>query len=135
MLINNDFEVAEPVEAAWRVVVHAAGAEGRGRGQANMVVSATLTPAGRGTKVAVAQDLQLSGAAAQYGRGMISDVTAVLMRGFAANMASQIAGMERGEAVQAAAAPAGGFAIGLRAALMALRRVFRRFFVPYQATS
>jgi hypothetical protein len=34
-----------------------------------------------------------------------------------------------------AAAPAGGFAIGLRAALMALRRVFRRFFVPYQATS
>jgi len=128
-------EITERDEAARRVVVHAAGAEERGRGQANMVVSATLTPAGRGTKVAVAQDLQLSGAAAQYGRGMISDVTAVLMRGFAANMASQIAGMERGEAVQAAAAPAGGFAIGLRAALMALRRVFRRFFVPYQATS
>ena len=33
-----------------------------------------------GTKVDVDQDLQLSGAAAQYGRGMISDVTAVLMR-------------------------------------------------------
>jgi hypothetical protein len=105
-----------------------------------MVVSATLTGAGRGTKVAVAQDLQLSGAAAQYGRGMISDVTAVLMRDFSANMASRIAGAERGEPVpastgQAAAAPAGGFAIGLRAALMALRRVFRRFFVPYQAAS
>jgi carbon monoxide dehydrogenase subunit G len=128
-------EITERDEAAKRIVVHAAGADERGRGQAAMVVSATLTGAGRGTKVAVAQDLQLSGAAAQYGRGMIADVTAVLMRDFSANMASRIAGAERGETVQAAAAPAGGFAIGLRAALMALRRVFRRFFVPYQATS
>jgi uncharacterized protein len=128
-------EISERDEAGKRIVVHAAGAEERGRGQASMVVTAALTPAGSGTKVAVTQDLQLAGAAAQYGRGMISDVTAVLMRDFSANMASQIAAAERGETVQAAAAPAGGFAIGLRAALMALRRVFRRFFVPYQATS
>jgi uncharacterized protein len=128
-------EITERDEAAKRIVVHAAGAEERGRGQASMVVSATLAPTGRGTKVAVAQDLQLAGAAAQYGRGMISDVTAVLMRDFATNLANQIAGAERGEAVQAAATPAGGLAIGMRAALMALRRVFRRFFVPYQAAS
>jgi carbon monoxide dehydrogenase subunit G len=128
-------DITERNEAAKRIVVHAAGAEERGRGQASMVVSATLTAAGRGTKVAVAQDLQLAGAAAQYGRGMISDVTAVLMRDFAANLANQIASAERGETVQAAAAPAGGLGIGLRAALMALRRVFRRFFVPYQAAS
>lgn len=128
-------EITERDEAAKHVVVHAAGAEERGRGQASMVVSATLTAAGRGTKVAVTQDLQLSGAAAQYGRGMIADVTAVLLRDFSANLAKQIARVERGEAVQTAAAPAGGFAIGLRAALMALRRVFRRFFVPYQAAS
>jgi carbon monoxide dehydrogenase subunit G len=131
-------EITERDEAAKRIVVHAAGAEERGRGQASMVVSATLAPAGRsgtGTKVAVTQDLQLAGAAAQYGRGMIADVTAVLMRDFAANLANQIASAERGEAVRAAAAPAGGLAIGLRAALMALRRVFRRFFVPYQAAS
>lgn len=128
-------EITERDEAAKHVVVHAAGAEERGRGQASMVVSATLTAAGRGTKVAVSQDLQLSGAAAQYGRGMIADVTAVLLRDFSANLAKQIARVERGEAVQTAAAPAGGFAIGLRAALMALRRVFRRFFVPYQAAS
>jgi carbon monoxide dehydrogenase subunit G len=128
-------EITERDEAGKRIVVHAAGADERGRGQANMVVTAALTAAGSGTKVAVTQDLQLAGAAAQYGRGMISDVTAVLMRDFSANMASQIAAAERGETVQAAAAPAGGLAIGLRAALMALRRVFRRFFVPYQATS
>jgi len=128
-------EITERDDAAKRIAVHATGAEERGRGQASMTVTATLTPTGHGTKVAVTQDLQLAGAAAQYGRGMISDVTAVLMRDFSANMASQIAAGERGETVQAAAAPAGGLAIGLRAALMALRRVFRRFFVPYQATS
>jgi uncharacterized protein len=129
-------EITERDEAAKRIVVHASGADQRGRGQASMVVSATLSQAGRGTKVAVSQDLQLSGAAAQYGRGMISDVTAVLMRDFSANLANQIAAAERGDAAtQAAAAPAGGFAIGLRAALMALRRVYRRFFLPYQAAS
>jgi uncharacterized protein len=128
-------ESTERDEAARRIVVRASGAEERGRGQATMVITATLSPAGRGTKVAVTQDLQLAGAAAQYGRGMISDVTAVLMRDFAANLAQQISRAERGETVQAAAAPAGGLAIGLRAALMALRRVFRRFFVPYQAAS
>jgi uncharacterized protein len=128
-------DITERDEAAKRIVVHATGAEERGRGQASMVVSATLAAAGRGTKVAVTQDLQLAGATAQYGRGMISDVTAVLMRDFSANLANQIARAERGEAIQAAAAPAGGLAIGLRAAVMALRRVFRRFFVPYQAAS
>src|SRR4029077_11521380 len=73
-------EITERDEAAKRIVVNAAGAEEKGRGQASMVVTATLSRAGQGTKVAVAQDLQLSGAAAQYGRGMISDVTSVLMR-------------------------------------------------------
>jgi carbon monoxide dehydrogenase subunit G len=128
-------EITERDEAAKRIVVHAAGAEERGRGQANMIVSATLAPAGGGTKVAVSQDLQLAGAAAQYGRGMISDVTSVLMRDFANNLATQISAAERGETVHTAAAPAGGLAIGLRAALMALRRVYRRFFLPYQAAS
>jgi len=131
-------DITERDEAAKRVVVTAAGAEEKGRGQASMVVTATLAPAGRGTKISVAQDLQLSGAAAQYGRGMISDVSAVLMRDFSVNLADRIDRAERGEAVTgaaAAASPASGFTLGMRAAVMALRRVFRRFFVPYQAAS
>jgi carbon monoxide dehydrogenase subunit G len=128
-------DITERDDAAKRIVVHATGAEERGRGQASMTVTATLTPAGTGTKVAVSQDLQLAGAAAQYGRGMIADVTSVLMRDFSANMARQIQAAEAGESVQAAAAPAGGLTIGLRAMLMALSRVFRRFFLPYQATT
>ncbi len=131
-------DITERDEAAKRLVVNATGAEEKGRGQASMVVTATLAPAGRGTKVSVAQDLQLSGAAAQYGRGMISDVTAVLMRDFSVNLADRIDRAQRGEAVTGAAtaaSPASGFTLGMRAAVMALRRVFRRFFVPYHAAS
>ena len=121
-------------EAAHRLVVDAAGAEAKGRGQASMVVTATLTKTGRGTRVDVAQDLQLSGAAAQYGRGMIADVTAVLMREFSANLQDRIARIDRGESVaELTATPASGFMLGIRAARMALTRVFRRFFLPYQA--
>ena len=132
-------DITERDEAARRVVVNAAGADEKGRGQASMVIPATLTQAGRGTKVGVAQDLQLSGAAAQYGRGMISDVTAVLMRDFSANMQDRIERLERGESPEeiaaAAVTPAGGLTLGLRAAMMALTRVFRRFFMPYQPAS
>ena len=121
------------------MVVDANGSEAKGRGQASMTVTATLARAGRGTKVAVGQDLQLAGAAAQYGRGMISDVTAVLMRDFSANMQDRIERIERGESAEqiaaAAATPAKGFTLGLRAARMALTRVFRRFFLPYQPAS
>src|SRR3954452_9525430 len=134
-------DITERDDAAKRIVVHAAGADEKGRGQAAMTVTATLVPAGRGTKVAVVQDLQLSGAAAQYGRGMISDVTAVLMRDFSANMQDRIERLKRagevgGESAEQIAAatgtPARGFTLGMRAALMALSRVFRRFFLPYQ---
>jgi len=130
-------DITERNEAAKRVVVNANGAEEKGRGQASMVVTAVLAPASRGTKVSVTQDLQLAGAAAQYGRGMISDVSAVLMRDFSVNLANRIDQAERGldSAGQAAATPASGFTLGMRAAMMALRRVFRRFFVPYQAAS
>jgi uncharacterized protein len=132
-------DITERDQQARRVVVNASGAEERGRGQASMVITAQLSPAGRGTKVDVTQDLQLSGAAAQYGRGMISDVSSVLMRDFSANMQDRIARIERGESAgqlaASAATPASGFALGMRAARMALSRVFRRFFLPYQHAS
>jgi carbon monoxide dehydrogenase subunit G len=196
LIINNDFEVAQPVDAVWKffddipqvaaclpgaqltedlgdgkykggvairmgpvrlqfagtaditarddaakkIVVNAAGADEKGRGNAAMVVSAALSAKGRGTKVAVTQDLQLSGAAAQYGRGMIADFSAIMMRDFAANMQDRIERLERGESVeQLNAASAGssvrGFSLAMRAARLALTRVFRRFFLPYQGAT
>jgi uncharacterized protein len=136
---NGTAQVIERDEAAKRLVLHATGAEAKGRGQATMDITATLARTARGTKVAVAQDLQLSGAAAQYGRGMISDVTSVLMRDFSARMQDRIERTERGESAEqiaaASATSASGLTLGLRAAVMALSRVFRRFFAPYQPTS
>jgi uncharacterized protein len=125
--------ITERDNTAKRIVIDAAGADEKGRGQAAMLVTATLVANGQHTKVDVVQDVQLSGAAAQYGRGMISDVTAVLMRDFAINLQNRIAAVERGESVDGlAASEASGFAIGLRAMRMALLRVVRRFFAPYQ---
>jgi uncharacterized protein len=124
--------ITERDEAAKRIVVQASGADEKGRGQASMLVTATVSRSPLGSKIAVVQDLQLSGAAAQYGRGMIGDVSAVLMRDFAVNMQKRIEAIERGEAVTTTATAAGGFTLGLRAALMALRRVFARFFLPYR---
>jgi carbon monoxide dehydrogenase subunit G len=134
MAFSGNATITERDDAAKRMVIDAAGADDKGRGQASLLVTATLASVGGGTKVSVNQDVQLSGAAAQYGRGMISDVTQVLMRQFATNMQTRIDAIERGDtaAANAAATPASGFAIGVRAMRMALMRVFRRFFLPYQ---
>jgi len=126
-------KIRERDDAARRMVIDAAGADQKGRGQAAMTITAQLVSAGSGTQVSLDQDLQLSGAAAQYGRGMISDVTTVLMGQFATNMQQRIAALERGESVDTAGpASASGLAIGLQAARLALMRVFRRFCLPYQ---
>ncbi len=126
-------KILERDDATKRMVIDAAGAEQKGRGQAAMTITAQLATAGGGTKVSMEQDLQLSGAAAQYGRGMIQDVTTVLMGQFAGNMQQRIGALERGESLEGVGtASASGFAIGLQATRMALMRVFRRFFLPYQ---
>ena len=126
-------EIKERDDAGKRIVVDAAGADEKGRGQAAMLLTARLTQVAGGTKVSVDQDLQLQGAAAQYGRGMISDVTTVLMHDFAANMQRRITAIERGESVEMKSAEAaGGVGIGVRALVMALSRLFRRLFLPYR---
>lgn len=128
-------QIKDRDEAARTLVVDANGADRKGRGQAQMVVNVKLVGLGGGTRVDLAQDLQLSGAAAQYGRGMIQDVTTVIMGDFATNMQRRILAIEQGldpDAV-AGAKPASGLAIGMRAMRMALTRLFRRFFLPYAA--
>lgn len=127
-------EIIERREAEKTMVVDAAGADKKGRGQAALQLNAALSPAPDGTKVDVALDLQLSGAAAQYGRGMIADVTSVLLGDFATNMQNRLAAIEQGlDPDEAATAkPASGLKLGVRALGMALARVFRRFFLPYR---
>ena len=127
-------EIKERDDAGKRIVVDAAGADEKGRGQAAMVLTARLTQVAGGTKVSVDQDLQLQGAAAQYGRGMISDVTTVLMHDFAVNMQRRIAAIERGESVEMEERRGRWVAsasVYVRC-VMALSRLFRRLFLPYR---
>jgi uncharacterized protein len=126
-------QIKERDEQARRIVVDAAGSDEKGRGQAALVGTAHLAPTTGGTRVEVSLDLQLAGAAAQYGRGMVSDVTEILMRDFATQMQSRIEAIDRGLSPDQVgrAKAASGFTIGLRAMRLALARVFRRFFLPY----
>ena len=126
--------IKERDDEARRLVVDAAGADEKGRGQAAMLLTATLSSAGAGTRVEVTQDLQLSGAAAQYGRGMVADVTAVLMKDFSRNLQDRMTALQTGRSADeiGSAAPAGGFGVALAALRLALARVLRRFFLPYR---
>ncbi len=119
-------EIVEQDEANRTITVRANGADKKGRGQAAMDIRARMEPTANGTRVYLEQDLQLAGAAAQYGRGMVSDVNRVLVDDFVDNMKATLEGEELGKARSA-----GGFMIGLRAAWMALKRVAARFFLPY----
>lgn len=116
------------------ISVSASGTDRKGRGQATLALDASLAPTAGGTAVDVAMDLQLSGPAAQYGRGLVGDITAVLLEDFAANVQNRLAAIAEGrdpdevEQVQAA----GGLAIGVRAAGMGLARVVRRLALPYR---
>jgi carbon monoxide dehydrogenase subunit G len=65
------------------VVMRASGREERGKGQAEATVTADVTSDGGSTHVKVVQDINMSGAVAQYGRGMMQDVAGSLLAQFA----------------------------------------------------
>jgi carbon monoxide dehydrogenase subunit G len=72
----------EQDEAAGRVVLKASGRDTRGQGNANAVITATMQPDGDGTKVSVVTDLTVTGKVAQFGRGVLADVSAKLLGQF-----------------------------------------------------
>jgi carbon monoxide dehydrogenase subunit G len=79
-------------EEAHRAVLRAEGRETRGQGNAAATVTAQLTPDGDGTEVAVVTDLTVTGKVAQFGRGVLADVSAKLLGQFATSLEAEIAG-------------------------------------------
>ena len=65
-----------------RAVLNAEGRDTRGQGNANAVVTAELTADGDGTNVVVTTDLKVTGKVAQFGRGVMADVSAKLLGQF-----------------------------------------------------
>jgi carbon monoxide dehydrogenase subunit G len=66
-----------------RAVLRAEGRETRGQGNANATVTAQLQADGDGTKVSVVTDLMVTGRVAQFGRGVLGEVSAKLLDQFA----------------------------------------------------
>jgi uncharacterized protein len=88
-----------------RARVSAQGSDAKGRGGANATAAFHLEPSAAGSKVLVHTDLSLSGAVAQYGRGvgMIQATASQIMGQFAKNLSAMVA--QRSDAA-AAAGPA-----------------------------
>jgi uncharacterized protein len=115
--------------------VKAQGSDAKGRGAANATASFRLEPAGSGSKVLVHTDLVLSGAVAQYGRGVgiIQATAASIMTQFAANLKAQIGDRSPITALSAqepvaqspAARPISGFSLLARVIWDALVSLFR----------
>src|SRR5215831_15802806 len=92
---------------AYTARVAAQGTDAKGRGGANAASVFRIEPAGGGSKVLVHTNLALSGAVAQYGRGVgiIQATAAQLMNQFAARLKQQLA-QEHPAAVNAASTSA-----------------------------
>ena len=78
--------LAEVDEANRRIVIDASGRDTRGQGNAKATIVVTMKPEGAGTKVEVATDLAITGKVAQFGRGVLVDVSSKLMGQFVENV-------------------------------------------------
>lgn len=127
-------KIASRDDAKKTLVLDAAGADKKGRGSANALLNVALQPLGGTTRVNLSMDLAISGAAAQYGRGLVQDVTGVLINQTAGSMQAKMAAIAEGRDPMAVGSPqaASGLAIAFTAFSMAAKRVFARFFLPYQ---
>jgi uncharacterized protein len=79
--------------------------------------------------VDIVTDLQLMGPVAQYGRGLVQDVSSQLVGQFADRLEKQLAAAAPGEAEVPAAAqarPVGGIRLGLGALWRSFTRLFKR---------
>jgi uncharacterized protein len=72
--------------------VKAQGTDDKGRGSANAMATFRIEPSGTGSRVLIHTDLMLSGAVAQYGRGvgMIQATASQIIGQFAANLRKQL---------------------------------------------
>ena len=98
--------IVERDEEGRRLVMSGQGKETRGTSMASARVTASLSEADGVTTVTVDTDLDLTGKPAQFGRGIIADVSNRLIGRFAANLAEMISASQAGEVPVAASATA-----------------------------
>jgi len=95
---------AEKDDAAYRGVIDAKGRDARSAGNAAALITAQLRPDGGSTVVNVDTDLKISGKLAQFGSGMIREVSQKLLGQFVTSLEAKIAA-DDGTATAGPAAP------------------------------
>lgn len=82
--------LAEVDEAARRIVIDASGRDTRGQGNASAKILVTMTGDDSGTDVSVHTDLSITGKVAQFGRGVLVDVSAKLLGQFVERLEADV---------------------------------------------
>lgn len=120
LTFNGQTQFEEKDGDGHRAKLKAQGTDAKGRGGAHANVSFHMEPSDEGAKVLIHTDLQLSGAVAQYGRGvgMVKDLAQQIIGQFADNLKKNViapqaapappaeASADNATAAQAATAPA-----------------------------
>jgi carbon monoxide dehydrogenase subunit G len=101
---NAEIEVVERDADARRVVMEVSGRERRGPGSVNATVSSTLEPDGARTRIALTTDVQVTGKVAQFGGGVLADVSDALVGQFVRALEGHL---QAGDAEHAGSAPGG----------------------------
>lgn len=93
LVYNGSGTFVEKDEAAHRFVVDAKGKDKRGNGTAGATVTLQMVPAdGGATDVEVVTDLSITGKPAQFGRGVMQDVSDKLLGQFVACLEQRLSG-------------------------------------------
>jgi len=99
-------------EQAKSITLEASGKETRGAGTASATVHSWLADEGGGqTRVTVHTSMNVTGRPAQFGRGVMADVSGRIIEKFATNLAAQCAAGGQPEAVPAAPGGLAGTAV------------------------
>jgi carbon monoxide dehydrogenase subunit G len=88
-----------------RLVLRAEGRETRGQGNASALITADLVADGDGTQVTITTDLTITGKVAQFGRGVLADVSAKLLDQFVACLEADLLAQVPADAVSPVSPP------------------------------
>jgi uncharacterized protein len=125
-----DVKREEADATARRTKLSARAREKRGRGAAQAAIESSLAAVNGGTRVDLVTDLSLTGAVAQYGRGIVGDVSSQLVTSFAECLQAQLtaAPAHAQAATEAQVEPVRGLSLGFAAVGRSVGRFFQRLF-------
>jgi carbon monoxide dehydrogenase subunit G len=88
---NARLRFIEKDESSRRAVIEAEGRETRGQGSASATITSTVEETGAGSKATMVTDFTVTGRVAQFGRGVIGDVSERLVKQFVKTLERQTA--------------------------------------------